>query len=103
MPDSTIAVEEFLRQISGPAASFDFCGIFGVAVREMTPDISERKQERIFAELNDMNALVKNEVDRFFISGIDRAVLGSNIHTISQSETGHVPVSRNPPERNTCA
>jgi hypothetical protein len=83
MLDSTMVGKKLFRQMRSLAARLDFCWISGVAVREMVLQISQRKKEGIFAELNDMNEFVKYEIDRFLIVGIDRTVFRADVNTIS--------------------
>jgi hypothetical protein len=77
---------------------FDFCGIIVIAVAQMIHQVADWKHDRISSKLRDMNEFMQDEFDRSSIAWVDRAILGSQIHTIPERQSCHIPISRKPPK-----
>jgi hypothetical protein len=96
-------LEVFVHQSRSGFAGLDFSRIVSISILQMMEQISERKTERIPAELEHVNKFVKNEFNRASVCRIDGAMFGSDIDVIAQCQSRHIPVPGNPPKRNPSA
>jgi hypothetical protein len=94
-----IAITKVVRcQLCGAFSCLDLVGIVDVSISEVVEEVAEWKSKKVPSELDDVNQFVEDQFDRALVYGVDWAMPFSQIDAVSQRETGHIPVPRNPPE-----